>query len=84
MMRFISSEGGTDEGNGTTSTLFSNITTLTAGETLTLTVFDTGGADASATVALAGLSVYTESNPVPEPATMALLALGGLVLRRRR
>ena len=69
--------GGTDAGSDGAPVLFSNITTLAAGQTLTVTSENAGG---NATVALAALSVYT----VPEPATMSLLALGGLSLIRRR
>ena len=61
----ITSSGATaatDTGNDVTS--FSNIMTLAAGETLTITTYNTGGADENSTVALGALSVYTASHPV--------------------
>ena len=92
-MRVVSSEAGapTDTGvDDAAAHSFVDITTLAAGETLTFTPYGvTGGVedlDVSSIVGLGSLSVYTESNPVPEPTTTALLGLGGLalILRRRK
>lgn len=53
-----------------------------AGETLLLRVVDTDQANAQ--LAILGITIDDDVQPIPEPSSVALLALGGLGLLRRR
>jgi len=83
-LRWVSSDTGTPEDTGGGTASFSNITTLTAGQTLTVTSFNSGGLASSATVSLQQLTVQA----VPEPSSLALFAgalgLCYMVARRRK